>query len=200
MVERYPTLLKAEWSSKGINEMRKFYAETEPDFSRQLENLTIITPTKTFKNSLFLGNEKEIEIQHTGGHTVGHSTVYFHPEDILFAGDLVFCQQYPYAGDPTNNPPDWIKAFETILEMPVDTIVPGHGPLCDKEEIQTQLTYFKQLEKWVKGKLAQGITLDAIRTEEDTGPIPPSDVKAERRLPATIERWFNYYSAEMKRG
>jgi glyoxylase-like metal-dependent hydrolase (beta-lactamase superfamily II) len=198
MVERYPTLLKEQWSSKGIEEMRKFYAETEPAFSRQLENLTIITPTRTFKNSIFLGKDKEIEIQHTGGHTVGHSIVYFHPENILFAGDLVFCKQYPYAGDPTNNPPDWIKAFETILEMPVETIVPGHGPLCGKEEIQTQLMYFKQLEAWVKDKITQGVTLDVIQKNEDLGPNPPYDVKAERRLPVTLERWFNFYSAEMK--
>lgn len=200
MVEHYPTLLKEQWSPKGIEEMRKFYAETEPAFSRQLENLTIITPTQTFKNSTFLGKDKEIEIQHTGGHTVGHSTIYFHPENILFAGDLVFCEQYPYAGDPTNNPPDWIKAFETILEMPVETIVPGHGPLCGKAEIHTQLTYFKQLEEWVKGKLVQGITLDTIQKEEDMGPPPPYNVRAERRLPVTIERWFNFYSAEMKQG
>ena len=125
--------------------------------------------------------------------------VYFHPENILFAGDLVFCKQYPYAGDSTNNPPVWIKVFEMILEMPVETIVPGHGPLCGKEEIQTQLTYFKQLEAWMKDKIAQGLTLDAIQKNEYMGPTPPYDERAERRLPVTIERWFNFYSAEMMR-
>ena len=199
MVERYPALLKEQWSPKGIEEMQKFYAETEPAFSRQLENLTIITPTLTFKKSIFLGKDKEIKIQHTGGHTIGHSTVYYHPENILFAGDLVFCKEYPYAGDSTNNPPDWINALETILKMPVEIIVPGHGPLCGKEEIQTHLIYFKKLEKWVKDKIAQGIALDVLQEEEDTGPTPPYDVKAERRLPVTIERWFNFYSDQMER-
>ena len=125
--------------------------------------------------------------------------VYFHPENILFAGDLVFCKQYPYAGDPTNNPSEWINVFEMILKMPVERIVPGHGPLCGKEEIQTQLTYFKQLEAWVKDKITQGITFDAIQKDEDLGPTPPYDERAERRLPATIERLFNFYSAEIMR-
>jgi hypothetical protein len=72
--------------------------------------------------------------------------------------------------------------------------------LCGKEEIQTQLAYFKQLEEWVKDKLAQGITFDTIQKEGDIGPPPPYDVRADRRLPVTIERWFNFYSAELKQG
>ena len=70
MAELYSTLLESHWSPQGIEEMRKFYAKTEPDFSRQLKDIQIITPTKIFKKSLSLGDNKEIEIQHTGGHTI----------------------------------------------------------------------------------------------------------------------------------
>ena len=196
MVELYPKLLDGHWSPKGLEEMRKFYAETEPEFSRQLENIEIITPTQTFEKSLVIGENHEVEVHHTGGHTAGHSTVYFTPEQILFAGDLVFCQQYPYAGDQTNNPPAWMEAFETILKMPVKTIVPGHGPLCDKEEIRTQLAYFTELESWIQEKIRQGVSLDTLQQHKETGPTPPYDLKADRRLPLTIERWYNFYSAE----
>jgi glyoxylase-like metal-dependent hydrolase (beta-lactamase superfamily II) len=194
MVELYPELLKGRWSPKGMEEMRKFYAETEPEFSRQLATIRIITPTEAFSDSYFLGNKNEIEVRHTGGHTAGHSTVFFHPERVLFAGDLVFCQEYPYAGDPTNNPSEWMKAFETILKLPVDTIVPGHGPLCDKEEIRTQLAYFRELKIWLKEQLDKGRTLGEVQQEKENGPKPPYDLKAERRLGPTIERWYHFYS------
>jgi glyoxylase-like metal-dependent hydrolase (beta-lactamase superfamily II) len=196
MAEQYPALLEERWSPKGIEEMRKAYAETEPELSRQLENLQIITPDNTFEISLTLGENEEIQVTHTGGHTAGHATVYYVPERILFAGDLIFCQEYPYAGDPTNNPPEWMKVFEVILEMDVDTIVPGHGPLCDKAEIRTQLTYFKKLEAWILEKLAQGLSSEAVLEKQDSGPAPPYDVKAERRMAASIERWYNFYSTE----
>ncbi len=197
MVELYPELLENQWSQESLEEMRQFRAETDPVLSRQLENLQIITPTKTFEKSLFLGENNEIKIHHTGGHTAGHSMVYFVPERVLFAGDLVFCQEYPYAGDSTNSPPDWIKAFEKILKMSVDTIVPGHGPLCDKEEIRIQLAYFKQLETWIQARLVEGLSLEAVQKEKDSAPAPPYDVKAEWRLEMTFERWYEFYSSEI---
>ena len=196
MVSLYPELLESHWSPQGLEEMRKFYAENEPKFSRQLENIKIITPPQTFKKSLFIGENQEVEMKHTGGHTVGHSTVYFVPEKVLFAGDLVFCQEYPYAGDQTNNPPDWMKAFEVILKMPIEAIVPGHGPLCDKEEIRTQLAYFAKLESWIQMKISQDVSLETIQEQQETGPTPPYNLKADRRLPLTIERWYNFYSTQ----
>lgn len=196
MAKLYPKLLKDQWSPESLEEMRKYRAETDPVLNRQLENLQIITPTKTFEKSLFLGENNEIEIHHTGGHTAGHSMVYFVPERVLFAGDLVFCQEYPYAGDSTNSPSDWIKAFEKILKMSVDTIVPGHGPLCDKKEILIQLAYFNQLGKWIQARLAEGLSLEAVQKEKRSAPPPPYDVKTERRLEMTIERWYRFYSSE----
>ncbi len=194
MVELYPDLLKGNWSPKGMEEMRQFYAKTEPEFSQQLENIRIITPTHTFTDSYYLGDNNEIELRHTGGHTAGHSTVFCIPERVLFAGDLVFCQEYPYAGDQTNNPIEWMNAFEAILKMPVETIVPGHGPLCDKEEIQKQLAYFRELETWIQKQLSKGRTLREVQQAKGQGPKPPYDLKAERRMGLTIERWYNFYS------
>jgi cyclase len=195
MMDLYPELLEMQWSPQGIEEMRTFYAKTEPEFSRQLENLQITPPTQTFKQSLYLGENQEVEVRHTGGHTAGHSIVYFKPERVLFAGDLVFCREYPYAGDSSNNPPQWMEAFEMILEMPVVTIVPGHGPLCDKDEIRVQLDYFRELERWIQEKIQQGLSVNSVQHMKKDRPRPPYNLKADRRLNATIERWFEFYSA-----
>jgi glyoxylase-like metal-dependent hydrolase (beta-lactamase superfamily II) len=196
MAAMYPELLKDRWSPEGIKELKEYYAQNDPAFAKQLKDLRIVTPTQTFEDSMTLGTENEIHIQHTGGHTAGHSTVYLSTERVLFAGDLVFCQQYPYAGDPTNNPLEWMHAFEEILKMPVEIIVPGHGPLCGKEEIQTQLTYFKKLETWIKAQLREEIPLDKVLKTVESSPKPPYDLKTDPRLNFSIERWYTFYSQD----
>jgi glyoxylase-like metal-dependent hydrolase (beta-lactamase superfamily II) len=196
MAAMYPELLKGRWSPEGIQEMKEYYAQNNPDVVELLEDLQIISPTQTFEDSMALGKENEIHIQCTGGHTAGHSTVYLKTEGILFAGDLVFCQQYPYAGDPTNNPPQWMQAFEDILKMPLKTIVPGHGPLCGKEEIEIQLAYFKKLESWIKTQLQEKRTLEQVMQNPEASPEPPYDMKTDPRLNFTLERWYNFYSTK----
>ncbi len=190
----YHKLLNDQWSPEGIKELKEYYVQNDPTFAEQLKDLRIITPTQTFEDSMTLGKENEVHIQHTGGHTAGHSTVYLSTERVLFAGDLVFCQQYPYAGDPTNNPPEWMRAFEEILKMPVEIIVSGHGPLCGKEEIQIQLAYFKKLETWIKAQLREEIPLEKVLEAAESSPTPPYEMKADPRLKSSIERWYIYYS------
>jgi cyclase len=194
MAAMYPQLLKERWSPAGLKELIEYYSQREPEVGDQLKNLEIILPSHTFEGSMVLGKKEEIIIQHTGGHTAGHSMVFFKPEQILFAGDLVFCQEYPYAGDPTNNPIDWMNTFTAILEMPIKKIVPGHGPLCDKQEIRKQLAYFKALETWIQNQVREKVSLKNVLEMRDSSPPPPYTVKVDNRLESTIERWYHFYS------
>ena len=62
----------------------------------------------------------------------------------MFCGDTVFnhCQTWLYTSDVNL----WITALERLLEVDVDTIVPGHGPVCTKQEIYVQRAF---LMEWV---------------------------------------------------
>ncbi len=201
MAKLYPQFLQERWSKLALRKQLHELSIINPERAQELEQLTIIQPTMTFEHSMTLGEKEEILIQHTGGHTVGQSIVYFHPEKILFASDLLFCQTYPYAGDPTNDPRKWILAFETILEMPVDKIIPGHGPVCDKGEVQKHLDYFRNLETWILDKLKENLDVDSVVKLANDSPKPPYIEDASRpsfgegRLKGTIRRWFEYYQA-----
>jgi glyoxylase-like metal-dependent hydrolase (beta-lactamase superfamily II) len=190
----YAERMQDAWSPEGLKDLITFYRENRPELAEQLTDLQITPPTQTFEQFLKLGEGETVQVQHTGGHTIGHSTIYFSPERILFAADLVFCQQYPYAGDETNDPIQWMQVFEAILDQPIDVIVPGHGPLCKKDEIQTHLTYFKELELWMEKQLDQGRSLKEVLQISDSAPQLQYDERAEHRLPATLTRWYNYYS------
>ena len=65
------------------------------------------------------------------------------------AGDILFIGGHPimWAG-PMGN---WLRACDRILDMDVETIVPGHGPITDKQgviEVKTYLEYiFEEARK-----------------------------------------------------
>lgn len=80
--------------------------------------------------------------------------------------------------------------------MPLHKIVPGHGPLCDKDEVHKHLSYFEYLEEWIRTKLVSNLSLEEVLKQVDEGPPYPYELKAERRLESTITRWYHYYSGE----
>ena len=84
------------------------------------------------------------ELLHTPGHTPGQLAVVLPQERVMFVGDTIFnhCQTWLY----TSNVEQWIRALDRLLEVDVDLIVPGHGPVCTKQEIYVQRAF---LLEWV---------------------------------------------------
>ncbi|HVP18032.1 MAG TPA: MBL fold metallo-hydrolase [Spirochaetia bacterium] len=84
------------------------------------------------------------QLLHTPGHTPGQLAVVIPEERVIFCGDTIFnhCQTWLY----TSNVNQWIAALERLLEVDVDKIVPGHGPVCTKQEIYVQRAF---LMEWV---------------------------------------------------
>ncbi|UCD44214.1 MAG: hypothetical protein JSV27_08735 [Candidatus Bathyarchaeota archaeon] len=44
--------------------------------------------------------------------------------------------------------------------MDIDTIIPGHGPLCDKAEVETQLAWFEAARDEMKALIASGASME----------------------------------------
>lgn len=102
-------------------------------------------PTVTFDGTMTirLGNHT-FELISTPGHTPGQIAVYVPEERVVFTGDTVFnkCQTWLYASEVE----PWIKSLEFLKTLDVDYIIPGHGPVCKKEEIDVQKAF---LLEWV---------------------------------------------------
>jgi glyoxylase-like metal-dependent hydrolase (beta-lactamase superfamily II) len=155
------------------------------------DGLKIVLPTKTFEDRYVLTDDSSIVMIHTGGHTAGSSIVLIPEDKVLFAGDIVFAGRFPWGGDPTADPDTWIAAFQTILELNVDTIIPGHGPLCDNSEIEKQLMFFQT----VKRIMLQLITEDRSMTEiVNYAHYPefyePSTAYHLQRRHASLKQWY----------
>jgi len=108
--------------------------ETYPD-------LAIKPPNVIFKDTFTLYGIKRsatlIEFQH--GHMESDIVLYLPQEKVLFTGDLVFIGMHPYLAD--GDPSGLRQTLSELTEWPVDIVVPGHGEVGKKEDIQSMISY-----------------------------------------------------------
>jgi cyclase len=108
------------------------------------EGITLVAPTRTFDGELELAvGDVAVRLIEVGpAHTRGDTLVHLPRERVLFAGDILFIGGHPVIWDGSVD--GWIRACERILDMDVDVIVPGHGPITDKagvRELRDYLAY-----------------------------------------------------------
>jgi glyoxylase-like metal-dependent hydrolase (beta-lactamase superfamily II) len=114
--------------------------------SFEFDGIELRLPSRTFTGSLTVDvGGRRVELLELGpAHT--RSDVIAHVPDAraVFTGDILFVGGTPimWAGPVSN----WLAACEHIESMDVDTIVPGHGPVTDKEgprQVRRYLEYVR---------------------------------------------------------
>lgn len=144
-------------------------------------------PTVTFTGDLTLRvGGHTFELIHTPGHTPGQLAVYVPEERVAFLGDTIFhkCQTWLYA----SNVEQWIKSLDKIKELDVDTIIPGHGPVCDKKELDVQKALLLEWLSVVAGAVAKGLSKqEAVREVEHIKNRFPVDIGQEYMLDHIME-------------
>jgi glyoxylase-like metal-dependent hydrolase (beta-lactamase superfamily II) len=108
---------------------------------------------------------------------------------VLFAGALMFAKGFPYAGDPTCNPERWMDAFRDFLPLDSEKLVPGHGPVVGKEEVEKHLAFFEALRDATKEAIKAGRGYEAIEVPEFYG----ADEEGNWGRKATLEHWYAFY-------
>ena len=94
-------------------------------------------PGITFANylTLYLGDHT-FQLIHTPGHTASEVTVYVPEEKVVFTGDNmnmrmpIFINSLPF---------DWVVSLKRVRQMDVNTVVPGHGDVGDKNSIDRMI-------------------------------------------------------------
>lgn len=128
------------------------------------DNITVTPPKTTFEgeHSLMVGNKAVHLIEVGPAHTRGDTMVHIPGDHVVFTGDILFIGGHPiiWAG-PTSN---WLRACDRILEMDVETIVPGHGPITDKKGVQAVKGYFEYIYAEARKRYEAGMpVLEAAR-------------------------------------
>lgn len=149
-------------------------------------------PTSTFEKTLTFKDEGYvIQATHVGGHTADSSHVYLPQEKVLFSGDLLFAKTFFYAGDRTFNPEKWIEALRSFSDMKIDKIVPGHGPLCGKEEVEIYLEFFKATSKIMKDLVEIGVNERQAVKRSEFHDFYPEYRKGVREQ--ALANWYRFY-------
>ena len=141
MLERPPEFFRTLFgNSQNMGHAGAFMHEvmgSRFDFS----DVVAAPPTATFDGTLSLTvGSKRVELIEVGpAHTPGDLLVHVPQDRTVFTGDIMFVKGHPivWAGPISN----WISACDRILSWDIETIVPGHGAITDKNGVR-QLRHY----------------------------------------------------------
>jgi hypothetical protein len=77
--------------------------------------------------------------------------------------------------------------------MDVDTIVPSHGPLCDKDEIRTQLAWFEAAKSTMARLITEGASEEEAVNYEG---YPEFYESTGDRMARSLGTWYKVLSKE----
>jgi len=111
-------------------------------------------------------NGEDVNVHHVEhAHTDGDAMLFFTKSNVLHTGDTYFHKRYPYIDVKSGGSIDgYIKAVKKGLTLINDDtkIIPGHGPVSNKEEYQSFLTMLETLRKNVQAEIENGKTEDEV--------------------------------------
>lgn len=105
-------------------------------------------PNETFedRHELRIGG-KTIRLVHPGrGHTDGDLVVLFVEDRVVHTGDLFFNGRYPSIDlEAGGSVAEWAASIDRVLELDFDHVIPGHGPVTDREGLRDFQRFMRQL-------------------------------------------------------
>lgn len=124
-------------------------------------------PVITFSDrATFYRNGHEIAVYHPkNAHTDGDAIVHFRDINVIHMGDVMFSGRFPYidlrSGGSLNG---YIKALEGALALCDDEtkIIPGHGPLSDKADLEASIATLKTVRSRVQAMIDAGVDEEAV--------------------------------------
>ena len=149
----------------------------------------IILPNITFEGEYKIKDGfREVRFIETHGHTKGSSFVHLPDENVIISGDLLFADMFPFAGDPTVNPYLWIEAFQKMIDLQPNLIIPGHGPIGSIKELKDGQSLIKNMLEFIEKKVEQNCSLTDILVTKDKPDF--CNEASGRWLNMTIEAFY----------
>ena len=139
--------------------------------------------------------DRVVELLHPGpAHTYGDTLVYLPQERVLFCGDVAFHYLTPLARD--GHISNWIKIADGILNhLDVTTMMPGHGPVSNKEAVGKTLQYLRMVKRTSRLHFNRGSSVEdvsrAIRLGEYADWVEPG------RIMVNVHRMFQEFRGEL---
>ena len=147
----------------ALAEAADFIVDAFGPFDFRAVSLTLPSTTFSGKASFQVGDRTVDVIEVGPAHTRGDAIVCLPRERVAFAGDILFIGSHPIVWEgPVEN---WMGACDRLLALDVDVIVPGHGPVTDKDGVRRTKAYWERLVETARRGRASGANPDEIARE-----------------------------------
>lgn len=129
-----------------------------------------VLPVVTFSDAVtFHLNGREAHVFHVkAAHTDGDAVIHFREDNVIHTGDVMFNGLFPFIDLDSGGTVDgYIAAQEAILALCDDEtqIIPGHGPLAPKADLEAAVEMLKDARGRVAALLDAGKSGDEIVSE-----------------------------------
>jgi cyclase len=149
-------------------------------FNRKVEpSPEAALPIVTFTEAVtFHWNGDEIRVHHVApAHTDGDSVIHFVKADVIHMGDTFTNGTFPFVDTASGGRVDgFVAAADGALAVATDRtrIIPGHGPLGTKADLQA----FRDMVKTVRDRVAQ-LKAEGKTREQAVAAKPTADLDAK---------------------
>ncbi|MDQ7786165.1 MAG: MBL fold metallo-hydrolase [Thermodesulfovibrionales bacterium] len=131
---------------------------------QDMKGTTLAYPLLTYGDRMTINiSGQQIELIHARqSHTDGDTLVYLPDKKVLFAGDILFTNYHPFLGE--GNIEEWAKELDAIKSMDIEKIIPGHGPLSGKNELEDMKEYILLFDQKAKELASRSDDIQKIVT------------------------------------
>ena len=121
--------------------------------------IRLVLPHQVFQDSMILSvGKKRVELLEVrDAHTASDIMAYLPDDKIIFCSDLLFSEGTPVVW--TKGVQSWIDALNKINSLDVDRIVPGHGPVTDKNGVSRLIAYFEYIYSETKKRFSKNMSI-----------------------------------------
>jgi cyclase len=120
------------------------------------------------------------------GHTASQAAVVVEEEGVVFTSDNVFCQVHTWLQEA--DPALWLKALDSLRALRAETLVPGHGPVCDKRYLAEQGAFIEEWVDYVRRGVDRGLSREqAVAELNSMTDRYPMDVEQDGMAPMVMK-------------
>jgi len=183
-------LAEMKRNAGAMGDAGAFFAEVFAPFD--FEGINVAMPTTTFERELTrkVGRKTVRLIEVGPAHTAGDVLAYVPDDRVIFTGDILFIQGHPiiWAG-PVQN---WINACQLMLDLDVETVVPGHGPITDKRGVRDLKGYLEYITREARMRFDAGMSIE--QTARDISLADYSSWGDSERIAVNVASLYREFS------
>lgn len=156
--------------------------------------IIVAPPVVTFEDRLNVYVDGlRVELIFVGpAHTTNDIVAWIPERRVLFSGDIVFNQGTPFA--MMGSVAGWLEALERLKGLGIETIVPGHGPVCGPEALDEVGDYLRFVQEAARKGFDAGRT--PLETAFDTDLGRFAELLDAERLVGNLHRAFSELRGE----